>query len=359
MSFFKTSHLDAITLGTIADIMPLVSENRTLVKQGLRRLSQSRKTGIQVILDRCVTKGKGAGNLSAKAISWNITPVLNAAGRRGRADLAAELLLTEDAPRARKLLDEIMQLNSERKELQAENMEKFLPLLEQQCDLDRDRIFVVTAAGIEHGVTGIIASQIMRLYRRPVVLLIVEGNEAMGAARSIEGFDIVAALAGMKDILIKYGGHSQAAGLTVAAAKLDEFRRRLKETADRLITPEMLVPTIDIDTELDASEIGMPLLNELAEMEPYGMGNPFPVFSVRKLKIREHSRVGNNGDHLRMKVSQNGSAPFSAIGWGLGPLAEDIGRYPYVDMAVQLELNVWQDRQTLQLLVLDIKPSQP
>ncbi|MHB9154712.1 MAG: single-stranded-DNA-specific exonuclease RecJ [Endomicrobiales bacterium] len=357
MSFFQNSHMDVITLGTIADIMPLVSENRVMVKHGLRRLAESAKVGVQVLLERC--GGKNKANLqSAKSVSWGITPVLNAAGRRGKADLAAELLLTEDAYRANKILDEILQLNSERKELQAENLQKFMPLLAEQCDLEHDKIFLVTATGIEHGVTGIIASQIMRQYRRPTVLLIVEGDEAMGAARSIPGFDIVGSLGRMSDILVKYGGHSQAAGLTVKVEKLEEFRRRLKEIADKDISAELLVPTVEIDAELQIPEISLDLVHELLEMEPYGMGNPYPVFSLRNMKVREHGQMGANSNHLRLRISKNGSQAFSAIGWGLGHLDEEIAEYDEVDLAVQLEINVWQDKQSVQLLIQDLKQSE-
>jgi single-stranded-DNA-specific exonuclease len=357
MDFFQKSHLDVVTLGTIADIMPLVRENRILVKQGLKTLAESRKVGVQMLLDRCVNRNRNSTALSAKSVSWSITPVLNSAGRRGKANLSAELLLTEDLWKAGKLLDEILKLNSERKELQLENAGKFAPLLEEQCDLEKDKIFIVTATGIEHGVTGIIASQIMRQYRRPTVLLIIEGNEAMGAARSVEGFDMVAALGTMSDILIKYGGHSQAAGLTVSVDKLDEFRRRLKEIAEKAISPELLVPIVEIDADLEVGDANLQLLQELSEMEPYGMGNPYPVFSLKKMKVREHGRVGTNGDHLKLRVSKNGSPMLAAIGWGLGSMEEDIACYPSVDLAVQLEMNVWQDKQNLQLLILDIRPN--
>jgi single-stranded-DNA-specific exonuclease len=356
MNFFQTSHLDVVTLGTIADIMPLVSENRIMVKQGLQRLVQSKKKGVQALLERCVNN-KGPLPLSAKAISWNITPVLNAAGRRGKAALSAELLLTEDINQAHDLLDEILKLNTERRELQAENLEKFLPLLAEQCDLEKDKIFIVTASGIEHGVTGIIASQIMRQYKRPTILLIIEGDQAMGAARSVAGFDIVAAIGRLSGLLVKYGGHSQAAGLTVTVDKLEEFRTRLREIAEKEITPELLVPTIEIDTELQYPEITMDLLNELAELEPYGMGNPHPVFSLKGLKVLDHSRVGSNGSHLKLRVSRNGSASLQAMGWGLGHMEEDIAGYSYVDLAVQLEVNTWQDKQNIQLIVLDVKPA--
>jgi single-stranded-DNA-specific exonuclease len=354
MEFFQKNHLDVITLGTIADIMPLVDENRILVKQGLKCLAGSRKIGVQMLLDRCGSKNRTAP-LSAKTVSWSITPILNSAGRRGRANLSAELLLTENEGKARGLLDEILQLNSERKELQSENMEKFLPLLREQCDLENDKIFIVTAKGIEHGVTGIIASQIMRQYRRPTLLLIIEGTEAMGAARSVEGFDIVGALGRLRDILVKYGGHSQAAGLTVSVDKLDEFRQRLREIAATEITPEMLVPVVEIDADIDAQDASLELLRELDAMEPYGMGNPYPVFSLKKMKVREHSRVGPKRDHLKLRVSKDGGTPLGAIGWGMGGMEDDIARCASIDMAVQLEMNVWQDKQNLQLMIQDIK----
>lgn len=356
MKFFRESNLDIIALGTIADIMPLVKENRLLVHHGLKALENSRKIGVKALLEHCVNKSK-ANALTAKSISWSITPLLNAAGRRGKAALSAELLLTESTSIAEKLLDEISQLNAERKELQAENLEKFMPLLSEQCDLENDKIFVVTATGIEHGVTGIIASQIMRLYRRPTVLLIIEGDQAMGAARSIEGFDMVAALGKVSDILIKFGGHSQAAGLTITPEQLPELRRRLKEIAEKEIAPEAFVPTVEIDAELQPSDVTQELVTALGTMEPFGMGNPHPIFMLRKMKVREHGRLGNNGDHLKLRVSRNGGGTFSALGWGMGALDEDISEAVPLDFAVQLEMNVWQDRQSVQMVIQDFKPS--
>ncbi len=356
MRFFQTGHMDVVALGTIADIMPLHGENRILVKTGLKELARSSKPGVKVLLERSSARSKADNGWTAKMISWNITPLLNAAGRRGRADLAAELLLTEKASRAGELLNEIEKLNSERRELQAENMEKFVPLLCEQCDVDKDKIFIVTAAGLEHGVTGIIASQLMRQYRRPTILLIIDGNEAMGAARSVEGFDMVGALDSVKDILVKYGGHSQAAGLTITVDKLDEFRRRVTALADEKISPELLAPSIESDAEVPYNSITMGLHRELSSMEPFGMGNPPPVFIVRGVKIREHSRVGANGAHLRLKVSRNGGSVLPAIAWGMGDMDDVIDNYPAADLAAQIDVNTWQDRHQLQLLVQDIKP---
>ncbi len=358
MKFFREAHLDTVTLGTIADIMPLVRENRILVKEGLKTLPQSRKAGIKALLAECVRQQQKGGGLSAKSVSWGITPLLNAAGRRGKAGLAAELLLTDDEHRAWQLLREISQLNTERKELQAENLDKFMPLLEAQCDMEHDKAFLVTATGVEHGVTGIIASRIARTYHRPTILLIVEGNEAMGAARSIEGYDLMSMFGQVSDLFTKYGGHSQAAGLTIAVDKLDELRRRIREIAAREIPDTLLVQRIDIDSEIESSEICAALLHELEGLEPCGTGNPYPIFSLRGMKVLDRTLVGARGDHLKLKLAKDGGAGLSAIGWSMGHLNDSLSTCPYLDLAVQLEFNEWQDRKQIQLLIVDIRPSQ-
>jgi single-stranded-DNA-specific exonuclease len=355
MKFFTETHLDVLTLGTIADIMPLTGENRIIVKEGLKQLSVSRKAGVQALVERCSSSNR-ANALTSKFVSWSVTPVLNAAGRRGKADVAAELLLSVEPYKAQKLVDEIVKLNSERRELQAENMEKFLPLLMEQCDVDNDRIFVVVASGVEHGVTGIIASQISRQHNRPVILLIIEDGEAMGAARSIEGFDIVAALDKVSDILIKYGGHAQAAGLTISVDKIEEFRARIKEIGAELITAELMLSTVKIDAEVNSSEVGVQLIEEMYEMEPFGAGNPYPIFCLTKMKMLECNKLGDN--HIKLKLGKNGGPQLTAVGWGLGRLVEELEGFPVVDIAFNLELNSWKEKKTVQLVIVDVKPSE-
>jgi single-stranded-DNA-specific exonuclease len=317
-------------------------------------MRQSRKAGVQALLERCVKEFKSEAPLTAKAISWGVAPVINAAGRRGKADLAAKLLLEDNAFDANKLVTSICKLNDERKELQSENLEKFTPLLAEQCSMERDKILIVTSQTAEHGVTGIIASQIARRYHRPTVLLIVEGENATGAARSIEGFDITAAFAEMSDILIKYGGHNQAAGLTIKVGNIPEFTRRLRQFADKKIAPEMLVPELLIDCEIQPADISLDLIKELNLLEPYGQGNPYPIFCLRKVRVLEVSRVGADEGHLKLKISKGGNASIAAMGWGLGHIAEDLMPDSIVDLVVQLEVNTWQDKQTVQLIISDI-----
>jgi single-stranded-DNA-specific exonuclease len=355
MQFFRDSHLDVVALGTIADMVPLSGENRILAWYGMGLIARTSKAGVRVLIERCQAKAKSGSEVTAKTISWSITPLLNAAGRRGKADLAAELLLSDDVCRAHDLMDALEKLNAERRQLQAENLEKFLPLVEQQCDLVRDRILVVTAPDMEHGVTGIIASQIVRKYGRPAVLLILDGAEAMGAARSIEGFDMVGALNRVSDILVKFGGHTQAAGLTVAACKLDELKTRLCAIAAQEITDEQMAGVLALDAVLKPADISMALVRDLARLEPYGTGNPYPLFEVSDVRVREKNRLGATGDHLKLKIAGTDGTTLPAIGWNWGDRVDDIPVESTVSLAVQLDTNVWQDKQTVQLLILDVK----
>ncbi|MEI8218201.1 MAG: single-stranded-DNA-specific exonuclease RecJ [Elusimicrobiota bacterium] len=355
MQFFRDSQLDAVALGTIADMVPLSGENRILAWYGMGRIAHSAKAGMKVLIERCQEKTKNETIVTAKTISWTITPLLNAAGRRGKADLAAELLLTDDVYRAHDLMDALEQLNAERRKLQTKNLASFLPLVEEQCDLVNDKILVIAASGMEHGVTGIIASQIVRTYGRPVVLLIIDGDNAVGAARSIAGFDIVGAFNRVSDILVKFGGHTMAAGLTIAVEKIDELKSRLQTIARQEISDAQIVGSIDIDAVLKPAEISLALVQDLARLEPFGTGNPFPLFAVSAVRIREKTLLGATGTHLKMKISGTDGATVPAIGWNWGDRADDFPADTPMSMAVQLDINVWQDKRSVQLIILDVK----
>jgi single-stranded-DNA-specific exonuclease len=355
MNFFASDNLDLVALGTIADIMPLSDENRVLVTEGLKYLSNTKKPGLRALLEVCLRKKNDESALSAKSVSWDITPILNAAGRRGRADLSVKLIFCDDVFDCHTFLDQIVELNNQRKELQAENMEVFTSLVSQQCDIDRDKILIITATGIEHGVTGIVASHLMRKFNRPVLLLILEKEEAVGAARSMEGFDMVSAFDSLKDILVKYGGHSQAAGVTVSKTNIEEFTRRLREIAEREINYEMLSPTIEIDAELNLADIGMELLDDLAKLEPFGTGNPHPIFSLSNVRVKSYESLGSKNEHLKLKINKNDRAVIEVLGWGLGPSLPELKKSAALDLAVQLEYNNWKSKKSLQLVICDVK----
>ncbi|MDI6641427.1 MAG: single-stranded-DNA-specific exonuclease RecJ [Elusimicrobiota bacterium] len=352
LKFFLQSHLDLVTLGTIADMMPLVGENRILVKHGLDAVTKSRKIGIKLLAKRFTSN-----SVTAKSVAFNIVPLLNSCGRRKRADLAVELLVTEDNIKAMRILDEIIQLDKERKELQVSNIDKFKELLIHQCDLEQDKLFFVAGSNISHGVTGIVASQIVREYHRPTILLIIDGDEAVGVGRAVEGVDIYSLVERCSELLVKFGGHSQAVGLTVQTDKIEELRKRLKEIADEEILPEILEPVIEIDATLRISDVNTRLLDELKGLEPFGIENPYPVFCISDAKIGEYSRVGTSGEHLKLQLRQDNKV-LDAVGWGLGDLCETLLRTTkYVDIVGQLELTRFQNRDQIQFLILDLKPT--
>ncbi|MEW6556182.1 MAG: single-stranded-DNA-specific exonuclease RecJ [Elusimicrobiota bacterium] len=350
---FIENYIYLVALGTIADIVPLVNENRVFVKYGIPMLYNSQKPGIYTIVKNLQIEKK---SFTAKKISWSIVPFLNAAGRYGKADLSFELLNTADKNRANKLFDEILDINNKRKNLQKINIRSFIDETIKQNDIETDKIFVTVVDNLQHGVTGIAANQILREFGKPVILLILENNEAIGAARSIEGFDIVSAIEKCKDIVVKYGGHKKAAGLTVVKNNLDEFIRRIKFIANSLITDEILVPKLLIDCEISASEISVELIKELELLEPCGFGNDYPVFILNDIVLSEFSSVGIDGAHLRTRFKDD-KIGIGGIGWQLGRRAADFKKGQKVNVAFQLEINVWQTKESAQLKILDLKPS--
>ncbi len=348
MSAFYDDNVDLTALGTIADIVPLTSENRIFVKSGLDIINKNpaKRYGLSFIIEEYI---KNSNTISAKLISWNITPVLNAAGRMSKADISAKLLLAEDKNQAEDIFVELKKLNNDRKHLQVENIKHFENIINQQCDIEKDKILVVLAEGLCHGVTGIVASQFAKSYSKPTILLISDGQYAVGACRSIEGFDIVSALEKTKDLLVKYGGHCQAAGFTIEISKLDEFRKRLKEISENLISTEMVAKKIYIDCELKITDINKKTYADLSLLEPFGSANNTPVFMMKNVEFTEISNIGQTGEHLKLKVLQNGTS-VNALFWH-GVKYEDMLKYKgKFDIVFNMEMN----RDNIQLSIIDI-----
>ncbi|MCR4663209.1 MAG: single-stranded-DNA-specific exonuclease RecJ [Endomicrobiaceae bacterium] len=349
LEFFE-NNVDLVALGSIADIVPLTNENRILVKYGLSILNQnySKRFGLGFIFDEYLKDKK----ISAKTISWNVAPILNAAGRMGNASVAANLILADDKYNASNFFIELKKLNNERKELQNENIKQFNILLKHQCDIDNDNILVVSASNLSHGVTGIVASQMVKLYGKPVILFIEDKQkcEATGACRSIDGFDMVSALEKTKDILVKFGGHHQAAGLTIQTDKIDEFRTRIKQIAKDTISTEMVAKKINVDCEIRINDINRRTYNDLLLMEPFGASNTAPIFLLKNVSFEEISVIGQTQEHLRLKICKDGiSVP--AIFWGAAKHIDDFGYKYKFDVLFNMDLN----RETVQLIILDVK----
>ncbi len=355
---FFDNNLDLCALGTIADSMPLTDENRVVVKEGLKVIEKNpnAKPGLGLLIEDTLTS-RNVQSINARSISWNVTPVLNSSGRMGRGMLSAQLLMTKDAFQAKNLYADIIKLNEDRRWLQSENIEQFKSLLKEQCDLGKNKVLIVKAANLEHGVTGIVASQMVKAYAKPAFLLITDGKEATGAARSVEGFDVVAALESVKDILIKYGGHSQAAGFTLEDSKIEEFRKRILEYCDKNMKEINTNDDIIIDAELRISDINVDFYKQIEILEPFGMGNLRPVFFLKSVNATEVSVFGNKGEHLKFKVSQKGSRPVQVVFWNNADLSGMIRSESSLDIAFNLDIIGRGEKQTAQLSVVDIKPA--
>jgi single-stranded-DNA-specific exonuclease len=353
INYFLQDNLDLVTLGTVGDMVPLVKENRIIVKHGLESLRNTRKLGLKLLLERVL---RGNGPITSKEVSFNIAPLLNACGRLSKVDVAVELLISDNDYRAQEALRKMVELNDERRLLQSTNIEKFGRLVPEQCDMEKDSAIFVTAEKLGHGVTGIVASQLARKYNRPVLLLIIEGDTATGAGRSVSGFNLYDAVKQCSDILVKYGGHAQAIGLTVRTPDIEKLRSRFKEIVNRDLSPESLAQKIEIDTELNLADIGPGLMSDLSKLEPYGLSNPLPTFMFRNVKIDKYSRMGSGGEHLKLKCHNPDSADFETVGWGLGNACDTILKETdFIDLAGNLELSNWRERNFIQLSVTDIR----
>lgn len=354
IKYFLEDHLDLVSVGTLADIMPLVGENRILVKRGLELLTNSKKAGVKEIVEGALRE-RNTLSLTSKYVTWNITPLLNAAGRMGKADVACRLLMSTKTDEARDLYGEVVKLNLDRKELQTVNVEKFFSQLKIQCDTEKDRIIVISSDEAEHGVTGIVASNIVRSLKKPAILFVVKDGIAQGAGRSSGGFNLLAAVERLSEMLIKYGGHKSAVGLSMKVEDVDEFRRRINEIAAKE-PPPVEEPVIQVDVCVASEDITSDFLRQIEQLEPFGLENPAPVFWVKGLRVQSVSRMGAGGEHLRLRFVKN-STGLSAVGWGLGSMSNDISRWDRVDVVGQIESNFWQDKEYMQLQIMDISPA--
>ncbi|MCE5284916.1 MAG: single-stranded-DNA-specific exonuclease RecJ [Pelosinus sp.] len=341
--------LDLVAVGTVADIVPLTGENRILVKRGLEKLVVTRKIGLVKLLEECKIL---PDKLDAGKIGFIIAPRLNAAGRVGKADTGVELLITADEERASYLAGFLEQENLKRQDL-----EKKILLMAESTLLengwDKDHVFVLSGEDWHPGVIGIVASRLVEKYYRPVVMISVKEGAGKGSCRSIAGFDIYQALSKCSDLLIKFGGHRQAAGLSLAAENIEKLRQRLNAIADTELTPADYQPVLKIDSMVALDEIDSAFLEQLTCLAPHGMGNPAPVFACKDLLLDDVRTIGQDGRHLKLRV-RNKNGVTDVLAWQMGEMAEGIQRNNMVDVAFVPEFNEWQGHRSIQLRAHDV-----
>jgi single-stranded-DNA-specific exonuclease len=341
--------LDLVALATVADVVPLVEENRVLVRHGLKLLGESRWPGLRALIEAC---GLGGKEIRAGHLGYILGPRLNAAGRIGDAADGLRLLLADDPTEAAALARRLEGLNTERQTLDQRMLEEALAQVEQVGDPERDAGFVLAGDGWHPGVVGIVASRVVERYGRPTFLIAFDGDVGKGSGRSISRFDLHSALLACGDLLERYGGHQMAAGLTIRRDRLDAFRERFGGLARDSLAPDDLGPEQRVDLELGLHEATRELERMCRHLEPCGAGNASPVFGVRGVRLAGAARVGNG--HLKGTLLDGGSR-LSAIGFQWADRVPWLGE-GLVDAAFRLESNEWNGHSTLQARLCALAP---
>ena len=340
-------------IGTLADSVPLRGENRVLAKVGLDRLSRGPHTaGLQALLD---ASGPAGRRIDSGNVAFQVAPRINAAGRMRSAELAARLLLATraaDAAEAQELAGTLDAENARRREEEAAIVAEARQAVERDPDVGAHNLLVVWGAGWHRGVIGIVASKLVETFSRPAIVLSVDGGQAHGSGRSIPGFDLLAALEHAADLFVRFGGHRQAAGLVIESRRLQEMRRRLAAYAGERLGPEDLVPRLTVDAPLPLAEVREGLLRELAALEPFGRGNPRPVFHAAPVEVAEGPQTMKKR-HLRMKIRQ-GRTTFPAVAWGAADRASVFERgRGGLNVAFSLDEGTYKGNDFIQLRVAD------
>ncbi len=343
--------LDLVAIGTVADLAPLNrAENRALVRRGLERINTHPRPGIAALLE---VAGVKPGMVTAETIGYAIGPRINAAGRLESAMLAYDLLATDDPQRAGELAVQLQSLNTQRQDLTRDAQEKIRARLEADYAGDVPLIFA-SDPHFRPGIVGLVAGRLVEEYFRPAVVMEEGDTESRASCRSIPEFDITRALDACADLLVRHGGHAQAAGFTVRNSNIDALRRRLLAIASAQLQGQDLRPSLSIDVAVETSQLSESLVNELSQLEPTGHLNPAPVLASYGMRVLEARTVGKEGQHLKLKLARAGQPPLDAIGFGLGEWATQ--RLSLVDVAYRLEINEWNGSRALQLNVQDIRP---
>jgi single-stranded-DNA-specific exonuclease len=342
-------------IGTLADVVPLTGENRIIAKLGLAMLSKGpHRVGLRSLLDVCGLTGK---DIDSYHIGFVLAPRVNAAGRMSTPDIAARLLLASDealAPEARELAEQLNAENVRRQEEEAEIVAQAREAVETDLDVGSRTVIVVAGEGWHRGVIGIVASKLVDAFHRPAIVLSIDGDTAHGSCRSIPSFNMLEALESCADAMVKFGGHKQAAGLTMETARIRELRLRVNEFADACLGPDDLRPRLWIDGALGFRGITEQLASEMTRLAPFGAGNPCPVFRTSRVEIIDGPRRVKDR-HLKMAFRQDGRV-FRGIAWRASEREAFVaGHRAAIDLAFSLEQDTWNGERYLQLSIADFK----
>ncbi|OOE13745.1 single-stranded-DNA-specific exonuclease RecJ [Fictibacillus arsenicus] len=348
--------LDYACIGTIADLVPLVDENRIIAKLGIEALSKTDKIGLQELLK---VAGLYEKELTAEDVGFAVGPRVNAAGRLGSAMPVVELFTSKDRDQSAMLAEEIDSVNKERQAIVNEITKEAIAMVEESFPPEENEVLVLAKEGWNPGVIGIVASRLVEKFYRPTIVLCLdpEKGTAKGSARSIQGFDMFENLSESRDILPHFGGHPMAAGMTLAFDDVGILRERLVKQAKEILKPEDFLPVTMIDLTASLDEISLDTVEMLSTLAPFGIGNPSPRVLIEQVPIREMKKIGSQSTHLKLQVGNGEMSVLDCIGFQKGNLLDEITPYSMLSLVGQIQLNEWNGYRKPQMLLEDLSVS--
>lgn len=347
-------YLDMAALATIADIVPLTEENRAIAALGLGSLADTKRPGLKALMDAAGMDVKDGKAVKAGQVAFQMAPRLNAGGRLKSASLGVELMLATDSNKAMELAETLNGENANRQKLEAEIFQQALAQVEAETDFLEDRILIAVGEGWNHGVIGLAASRLTERYHYPSIVLSRTGEECVGSVRSIPGVNIHEMLSACGDLFLRFGGHEQAAGLTMNSSNVTEMKRRLSKAIREKCCPEVYIPVREYDLALPLDQVTEGMAQMIQALQPTGFGNPDPVFLLESAQVQDMRPVGREGAHLKCSLYQEGTLR-SAIAFQMGKMAQTMPRL--VDVLFSPELNEWNGSITVQCNIKAIRSS--
>ncbi len=343
--------LDLVALGTVADMVPLLGENRYLVKQGLKLLNTVPRLGIREMSDLA---GLNPGSLSSESISWVLGPRLNAAGRLEHAMTSYKLLITDSADEAKELTIWLEEKNAERRRLTTRALAKAREQILALPQKGMSPLLIASDEDYPAGILGLVAGRLTDEFYRPSIVIKIGEQLSTASCRSIPEFNIISAISECRSLLSRFGGHSQAAGFTLPTRNLPRLSERLSEMAAAQLAGLELHPRLNIDAEVSLSTLSGNTFESIQQLAPFGQGNPLPTFLSRQVRVADCRLMGNNGAHLRLKLEQD-TTTWDAVAFGLGNRLSEM--HSAIDIVYNLELDQWRGQERLRLNILDLAPA--
>jgi len=342
-------YLDLVAVGTIADIVPIYGENRTITKLAFQSMPTTWNKGLEALMKVSDLEGK---KMTAGRIGFGIGPRLNAAGRIKHAKEAVELFILNDTSKCMTIAEGLDQDNKNRQSLEKRIFEEAVALIEASSNPPDQKVIVVASENWHHGVIGIVASKLVEKYYRPIIILTIKDGVASGSARSVEGFNLYLALKANGHLFDKFGGHEMAAGMSLQENNIEALEKGLNLYADEHMEKDVLIPKLKVDMVMKMEDIGLELIEEIQKMEPFGMGNPEPTF-ICEGPIHHIKKIGKDQTHLSLELGMN--PKIRGVGFSLGEVTEWMDDGQLVECVCSLEINEWNQRKSPQMMVKDIR----